>query len=763
MKKLFYLICFSLFINGLNAQTCFSNYSYSTNGLTANFMDSSFVNSGNIISHFWTFGDSSFSSLPNPTHIYQQAGTYLVCLDINTSLGCRSSFCDTLTVSVPIPQCQAGFSYSKTPAGSVVFTNTSVPLANFSYQWNFGDGSPISFAINPTHLYNSPGAYIVTLTASNFGITCSYTDTIIITSCVASFSYQNTFGTTFNFTNTSSNYPTTIYNWNFGDGSSSSQANPTHSYLNAGTYNVTLSIIDSINNCFTQTSSNLIVTHPCNAGFTYTINQDTAFFQNGASHYNSISYDFGDGSTSQLENPIHIYTQSGTYLVCQTVMDTLNSCTNTFCDSIVITVPPPCIANFTFTINNGDVSILNKAQNFSTISYDFGDGTTSMQANPMHSYLSDGSYIICQTVGNNNGCFDTYCDTITITIPPPCIAGFSHASNEDSAFFRNLASNYTHLNYDFGDGNTSSNENPTHIYASSGTYIVSQTVIDSINNCSDTLYDSLLISITPPCIAGFNYSINGDTVLFQNTASSFDSVHYSFGDGNFSNESNPVHAYQQSGKYEVIQYVFNNKINCIDSITNSISVTISFSCVAKYELALDTNNTNTLFLVNTSSKDNTHQYFWDFGDGTTSNVRTPSHFFSNNQRYNICLTVSDSLQNCTSTYCDFVGLDTNGQILKANGFHLKVIDGAFIGIDEPNLISKLNIYPNPTSNNLTVDIQDNSPGIRFILMNGKGIQIENGIFEKRWNEMDLQNLSKGIYFLRLYTDEESIVKRIIKL
>ena len=581
--------------------------------------------------------------------------------------------------------------------------------------------------------------------------------------CTADFGFF-TNGLTVTFVDSSTYSPNVVaplqQDWNFGDGLTGTGTNPSHTYASAGTYSVYLTIYDSIWTCYDTIRKNVTV-NTCTANFSYQVNNDSLFIQNLSDSTLFTSYNFGDNNFSTQNSPIHIYAQSGTYVVCQTVTDSAN-CFATFCDTIQINIAPPCQAGFTYNINSYTLDIVNTASNYTSILYDFGDGSSTSNPNPTHVFAANGTYIVCQTVRNSLGCFDQKCDTVIINVAPPCQAGFSYQSNFTQVDFSNQAVNFTFILYEFGDGDSSASINPTHNYLNPGTYIVTQTVRNP-NNCTSTFTDTITISAPLPCIADFNYTSVVDTTIFTSTSSNYSRLIFYFGDGDSSALPNPSHIYSSSGNYTVQLIVFNDSTNCVDSISKTIAVTVSQSCVAKFNLALDTNQRQTLFLVNTSSSDNSHHYFWDFGDGNSSNIRLPNHTYTENKAYNICLTVFDTVQSCTSTYCDSVGLDSNGNILKSAGFSLKVLNGSFVGIEEESLENKVSIYPNPFYNRFTIETTLDATEVDYQIINLSGILISQGQINTRVKQIEIVNSPPGIYFLKLMYKGKLTVKRIVKI
>jgi PKD repeat protein len=167
----------------------------------------------------------------------------------------------------------------------------------------------------------------------------------------------------------------------------------------------------------------------CNAHFVShrdTVVNGLRFHTFGGSGAATYAWDFGDGSSDNTQNPTHAYADTGWYYVCLTITDTVGGgCTATWCDSLHIFNPPPrCNAHFGV---RGD-SLANTL-NFhrgpsspgATYAWDFGDGSTSTDPNPAHTYAAAGVYYVCLTVSNTNAggtCTDTWCDSVNTSMPP---------------------------------------------------------------------------------------------------------------------------------------------------------------------------------------------------------------------------------------------------------------------------------------------------------------------------------------------------------
>ena len=162
-------------------------------------------------------------------------------------------------------------------------------------------------------------------------------------------------------------------------------------------------------------------------------------------------------------------------------------------------------------------------------------------------------------------------------------------------------------------------------------------------------------------------------------------------------------------------------------------------------------------IVNSSTGNNL-TYLWDFGDGTpTSSLQNPTHTYTTSGPFYLCLTVNDGA-GCVDMYCDSIG--ENGVVFKTGGFTINVI-GTHIstGLDNNlELNSDINIYPNPTSNQLTIDTKLNVIEITIIDVTGKSVKTVMTDF----NIIDVSNLTNGIYFIQLITDEGTVTKKFVK-
>jgi PKD repeat protein len=304
--------------------------------LDVDFTDQSIPGSSGITSGQWTFGDGSTGAWPSTGHLYGAAGTYTVSLTVSTAAGSdtetKTNYVTVTNDAVFPPTAE----FSGSPTGGVApltvqFTDASTPGSApiTARSWSFGDGAN-SAATNPSHVYSSAGTYTVALTVSGTSGSNTNTKTNYITVSstavppTAQFSGTPTSGPAplqvqFTDQSTAGSSPITSRSWTFGDGGTSTATNPSHSYASPGNYNVSLTVTTAVGPN-TQTKNGYIqVCGPPAAEFTGAptvgVAPLTVLFVNQSTGATSWSWAFGDGGTSTVQNPTHMYMTPGTYNV----------------------------------------------------------------------------------------------------------------------------------------------------------------------------------------------------------------------------------------------------------------------------------------------------------------------------------------------------------------------------------------------------------------------------------------------------------------
>ncbi len=545
MKKLVFLLFTLLSMAGFvaTAQNTACNAAFNFTHLNGNTVQFTPAQPGTPAStmHYWMFGDGIMSNLVTPVHTYTSGQVFTVkhLIIVNNPNGveiCRDSSFTTITVQ---NSCNLVVNFTVTPTtatgNSFHFENTSVPLnPGDSIFWSFGDGSS-SAVVSPNHTYAQPGTYTVCLwvyqvnvpgTAPCVRDICKTVTVQPVNTCTltASFSWAMVAGAvnTVHFQNSSVPLQNTdSIRWTFGDGTSSSQIHPNHTYTQPGTYNVCLRVqkrdsIGGLTNCVREICNTIIIQSPpaCNLVANFNVFRDslstipnTFHFQNLSSPINntdSIRWNFGDGTTSNQVNPTHSYAQPGNYMVCLVILKRdpnggLTNCIRETCKQV--TVPATCNIQSSYTwradsINTRKIFFTNTsmpATTTATAFWTFGDGTTSTAWNPVHEYANPGAYYVCLKLQISNTCFSYTCDTVIIQAPlPNCTqqSAFSFTRSNTNSMLYHFTPAHVNSNWQytwtFGDGTGSHDINPSHQYAQPGNYTVCLTVYRNAGCASTT-------------------------------------------------------------------------------------------------------------------------------------------------------------------------------------------------------------------------------------------------------------------------------------
>lgn len=613
---------------------------------------------------YWTFGDGAYSTEQNPTHTYASAGTYTVTLKAYNECG-RSIKERQVVITTGAPPV-ADFTSDITSGcetAEVSFYDRSTYAT--TWHWDFGDGAT-SDEQNPKHTYTVVGKYTVTLTVTNEcgedrAVKTEYIN--ILSQPIADFTSDVTetcVGAEVQFTDLS--LYAAAWWWDFGDGTSSTEQNPTHAYLAPGKYTVTLKAYNSCGRDM-KIRELYITVHPLPiADFTSDITEGctdaTVNFTDQSQYADTWEWDFGDGGTSFDQNPSHTYNSSGRYTV---TLKVTNDCGND--DEIkteyVVIYPEPVAdfsADVTTTCVGGMINFTDLSNYAESWAWDFGDGATSTERNPGHAYSAAGTYTITLAITNKCG-NDDEVKVDYITIYPEPIADFTSDTREicegETVSFTDQSSHALIWSWDFGDGATSNEKNPSHAYMTAGIYTVSLTVQNPCGE-DDTVAVNY-VTVNPKPTADFT-SDNvegcvGTDISFTSLAANADSVKWEFGDGTASNETNPSHAYTSEGTYSVKLTAYNScgtdeeikeeYIKIYSEPTANFTSDIVEGCQAL-----------TVIFVNLSN--GSSRWSWDFGDGATSSEQNPSHTYNAAGVYTVALTSYNSCGDDTETKTDYI-------------------------------------------------------------------------------------------------------------
>jgi gliding motility-associated-like protein len=619
----------------------------------------------------WSPGGQTTDSI-----VVNTAGSYTV--DMTSVTGCHTQ----LTINVgAYPDPVAAFT-ANAPSCSMAysFTNSStIASGSMTYQWDFGDGSPVSTATSPSYTYSSAGTYTVTLVATSAS-GCDDTVTAIVNpgnGGTAAFSSTTVcVGQATNFTDQSASAPN--WDWDFGDpasgpADSSALQNPSHTYSAAGTYTVTLTVGTSP--CPSTIQNVVTVTALPTPSFVYNqvcagslVNFSSTSTVPAPATITNNDWNFGDpasggNNTSTLLNPSHTFTSTGTYTITLTIT-TDGGCSQTITQTINVLPPPTSSFTSNTVCSNAPMQFTNTSSNAINYHWDFGVAAittdTSNLTNPTYTYTSAGTYTV-MLIATPGPCADT--STLVVTVAPGpavqfaspqvCLGG-SSAFTDQSVI---TSGNITNWSWDFGvaalTNDTSDVQNPNYTYTSAGTYNVTLTCTSN-NGCVSSVVLPVTVNPLPQANFTSNSVCQGTPTGFTDTSvpstGTITTWSWDFGDGSPSSSSqNPSHTYGNDSTYNVTLIV-TNSAGCVDTV--SLPATVGSAPVVAF--TADTLAGCPVLCVDfsdqtTTSTGNIVQWTWDFGDGSpVSGQQNPSHCFSNTGTYTITLTTMSSA-GCSNT------------------------------------------------------------------------------------------------------------------
>lgn len=649
-------------------------------GSDAEFADLTVTEPGNTIMGWaWDFGDGATADVQAPTHLYAAPGSYLVTLTTTTPYCSGTGTLPVVVEARPqasfLPDDDLGCS-----PHTVNFNNTSIGGVNAI--WTFGDGGA-SNDHSPTHTYLNLGAQDTIYTAqlvmtSAFGCADSVSVPITVAPGVQAFFSHNAMPgcapLAVDFTNTSVGVDS--YAWDFGDGATSTAANPSHVFVNTTLFlqNFQVRLIATSDAGCADTLVQQITAYPT-PDFNFVAQPDSGCSPHAVTFpavVGAVSYqwDFGDGSTGSGPSPTHIYFNNTTADVVYPITligSNAFGCADTTHDEV--TVFPLPVAQFTVAPTTGchplTATLTSTSTGGSNVTWTYGDGATSDTTAAMHThtwfnYAGPGAttYPIGLTVATDHGCTNTA--TAHVQVFPAVLAGFVADTIGCAPLpvqFSNVSTGAATYTWNFGDATNSTASAPTHTYLNQGlndaTFDVEMVATSSFG-CSDTANLSILVHPQPIAqfVTGVMAGCQPLPVDLQDLSIGATSLSWTFGDGAglSAGPGNTSHTYVNATTDPIVfdpQLVATSQHGCTDTASAQIQVYPEVS--AAFEVDSAACSPFAVDLTNASIGASAYQ--WNMGDGTILVGFEPTYTYVNNTTADLVRTITltaTSAFGCTS-------------------------------------------------------------------------------------------------------------------
>jgi len=581
---------------------------------TSNYCDTILKAKKGFTSYLWQDGSTADSLIVNKTGYYSCTVTDIF------------GFTSTDSVYVQYPS----FNY---PTDSVFCLNDSLTWNanlnknNFSFLWSNGTTDSL---LNITQA----GNYWLKVTDSSGCF--QYSDTLTI--AVDSFPQSATLGPDKTICQgaflslMTGNNPTTFI-WNTGDTTAQIKIDTAGAYWLQATNN---------NNCVAKDTIQIALNGIApTVGFNASplcTNQAVLFVDTSSttdgSNIISWHWNFGDGDTSNAQNPQHLYATSNAFTVSLTITTAgFFTSTNQICAGLPVA--------FTDNSFSSDGTLINWQWNFG----DAGIADTSILQNPNYIYATSNVFNVQLIVSTNFNCKDTV-NNFVVVKPSPIAAFLYNDScvNNSVSFINTSQGNIANTNWSFGDVSTSNLTNPTHLYSSSGLYNV-DLIVTGINGCYDsirqlvTIYDNPIAYFVPN-----NFCVLTSQQFYDSSSTSSGII--TNWNWNVEGNQNPIFSFgiTDTGSFFVDLSV-TSSVGCKDSAQDTISV----YPLPKPQFTLTPNIGAPPLTVNfTNQTVGINSYFWNFGDNDTSSVFSPTHIYNDSNIFTINL-IATSLFGCVDS------------------------------------------------------------------------------------------------------------------
>jgi len=616
----------------------------------------------------WDFGNGDSSTNANPYYIYPQAGTYNVWADISDGSGCQVALQLSVTVhDKPLVE----FTTADTTLGCEVpfqvdFINQT--QGGLSYEWNFGDGSLPSYQTHPTHIYTKEDTFFVRLTATGPGGCRVHT---IKYRYIKIHKYQTGFQADklegcaplqVNFTDTTqSPFPINSWQWDFGNGMSSNQARPTSTYLNPGTYDVSL-VVSNTRGCQDTTLMPAYIEVGLKPVVDFAIDTNVACaygpiqFTNQSLGAQDFIWYFSDGDTAMSLNPTHGFGALGMMDVMLVGSD--RGCRDTMvrADLVEVLAPLPImgISDRRICETPQQVFFSDLSIGADRVSWALNNAFVTNQQSWTHTFTQDGVNAVSMTVENDStGCIITAGNTVTVErVQADFVPDTNRSCVPFQVDFQDRSVNAVKWYWYFDNrADSSLVQNPSYTYRDAGSYEPTLVVQNSIN-CKDTFRYSSLQALDLKA----DFRITSDSagcipfdVSFEDLSSGTGSValwEWDMGDSSSYQQPNPLHTFDSQRFYDISLKVTDGD-GCVDSLTKRNQV-YATQPIPDFVInpPVNCSDKNSVFVSLSSGAGLT--YLWDLGDGTTSTLANVNHSYAQNGLYSVSLQVTD-VNGCDSS------------------------------------------------------------------------------------------------------------------
>jgi PKD repeat protein len=616
---------------------------------------------------------------------YARTGWNLITLTAFDTNGNIRSYTDSVFVRPAIP---ADFTATYLCEGSATRFSSPVTAPGNkakAWYWEFGDGYT-SVEENPEHLFDAPGKKNVKLTITDVcNKTTTFTKEITIyRSSTPDFIAPSEICSSqlIAFKDVSSVIDDTIvsWQWDFGNGQGSTEQEPVYAYAGAGNYTITLTITGK-SGCKVSVAKAIAVKPGAIVDFSVQntcLGNETAFTDltefSGETSFMSRVWEFGDGETSELPNPVHTYQASGNYPVTLTVQNNIG-CSISYTRTIVISLPPDPDFSFSLACTGEATSFFDETTlpqgQIVSWEWDFGEAVRdtnnySDQRNPTHVFAREGNYTVRLKVHTTYGCVDSVSRTIQVISSPQ--SSFAYQLNCDTREIlfsdQTLATAdnpVTGWYWDFGDGNTSQLQHPVHTYSKPGRYTV-QLITTALSRCTNNYSRTVQVSNKPVPDFTLSGSLCINNTLVFTDKSVVDESDYiisrewDFGIFGSSTAEQPSVTFTSAEATEVpVSLKITTFAGCQVIVSRNISLQASPGAGFTYRIPSVLDPLQVQFAGQVSGEVVTYQ--WDFGDGKESKEKNPVHRYEQSGTYTVVFT-AENARGCRSSREEILAVST---------------------------------------------------------------------------------------------------------